>query len=70
MLARDWDGLLQLLDSLPHADWHDLHVWRQWPGEDAVAGGHPFAASVMLPVLVDLAKVYESVIGYAGPKSE
>jgi hypothetical protein len=65
-IARGWDDLADTLEALPDGEWHDLHVWRQWPAEEAIAAGHPFAVSVMLAVLLDLARIYESVIGYAG----
>lgn len=65
-IARGWDGLAKELEALSEEEWHDLHIWRQWPADEAIAAGHPFAVSVMLPVLLDLARVYESVIGYAG----
>jgi hypothetical protein len=64
-VGRGWDGLVSALEALPNGEWHDLHVWRQWPAAEAMAAGHPFAVSVMLPVLMDLARVYESVIGYS-----
>jgi hypothetical protein len=64
--ARGWDGLVDTLEALPEGEWRDLHVWRQWQSEEAIAAGHAFAVSVMLPVLLDLARVYESVIGYSG----
>ena len=38
--------------------WHDLHVWREWPAEEAIAMGQPSALREVVPVLVDLAHVY------------
>lgn len=69
-VARGWDGLSNALAGLPEGQWHDLHVWRQWPADEAIAAGHRFAVSVMLPVLLDLARVYEAVIGYSGKALE
>ena len=36
--------------------WHDLHIWREWPAEEAIAMGQPFAMRELVPVLVDLAQ--------------
>jgi hypothetical protein len=69
-IGQGWIDLLEILDGLPPDHWYDLHIWRSWPSEDAINVGHPFAVSVMLPVLLDLARLYESVITFArSPKS-
>ena len=57
-LATGWDALLDRLAKLDRATWHDLHVWREWPAEEAIAMGQPFALREVAPVLVDLARVY------------
>lgn len=61
-VARGWDGLLAHLASLPNQQWHDLHVWRSWPAEEAIDGGPSFAGDTLVPVLADLARVYLDVI--------
>ena len=57
-LARGWDALLDRLAKLDRATWQDLHIWREGPGEEAIAMGQPFALRAVAPVLVDLARVY------------
>ena len=34
-----------------------VHIWHEWPADEAIAAGHPFAATELLPVLTDLARV-------------
>jgi hypothetical protein len=58
-----WESLASIVATLPEGKWHDLHVWREWPAEEAVAAGQPFALHAMVPVLRDLAATYEEVIG-------
>ena len=57
-LATGWDALLDRLSTLDRTTWHDLHIWREWPAEEAIAMGQPFALREVAPVLVDLARVY------------
>lgn len=59
---RGWPALTEAVEALPEGDWHDLHIWRQWPASGAIAAGHSFAAQDLLPVMLDLASVYELVI--------
>jgi hypothetical protein len=63
-----WDALLELLRGLDPAEWHALHIWREWPAEEAVAMGQPFAVHEVAPVLVDLARVYLDTIWPGGRK--
>lgn len=63
VVGRGWDALAGLLSALPEGVWHDLHVWREWPADEAIAAGQPFALRAMVPGLLDLAAVYEVVIG-------
>ena len=65
--GRGWDEAAKCLRALPKGDWQNLHIWREWPAEEAVIGRQPFAAREMLPVLLDLAEVYLSVVGRALP---
>jgi hypothetical protein len=60
--AEGWDGLVHLLEKLPATEWHDLHFWREWPSDEAVAMGQPFAHRALAPVLTDLARIYIEVI--------
>jgi hypothetical protein len=62
--GRGWEGLDDALAALPPDRWHDLHIWREWPAAEAIAAGQPFAFRELVPVLLDLAGVYESVIGF------
>jgi hypothetical protein len=57
-LASGWDALLDRLTTLDRTTWHDLHVWGEWPAEEAIAMGQPFALRAVAPVLTDLARVY------------
>ncbi len=57
-IATGWDALLDRLAKLDRTQWHDLHIWREWPAEEAIAMGQPFATRELAPVLVDLAGVY------------
>ena len=63
ILGEGWDALADRLAGLPVDHWHCLHVWREWPAEEAIAMGQPFAVREVLPVLADLAPVYLDVIG-------
>ena len=65
-LASGWDALLDRLTKLDRAKWHDLHIWRAWPAEDAIAMGQPFALRETAPVLVDLARVYLDTVWPGG----
>ena len=55
-IATGWDALLDRLARLDRTQWHDLHVWPEWPAEEAIAMGQPFAIRELVPVLVDLAQ--------------
>jgi hypothetical protein len=57
-LAKGWDALLDRLSTLDRTTWHDLHLWREWPAEEAISMGQPFAIRAVAPVLLDLARVY------------
>jgi hypothetical protein len=61
VLDEGWDGLGRVLDAMP-TGWHDLHFWREWPADEAVATGQPFVLRTMAPVLTDLARVYLETI--------
>ncbi len=63
--GRGLDGIAAYLRALPAGEWHDLHIWREWPAQEAENGAQPFAAKEMLPVLLDLADVYLTVVGPA-----
>ena len=64
-IGRGWDALVTRLEDLPADAWHDLHVWRSWPAEQAIEGGRAFAFDELLPVLESLARVYLDVLGPA-----
>jgi hypothetical protein len=66
--ARGWEGLIATLDALPPDRWHDFHVWRSWPAEQAISDGPAFARLSVSPVLTDVAGVYLDVIALA-PRS-
>jgi hypothetical protein len=61
-LAKGWAALLDRLAKLDRTRWHDLHIWREWPAADAIAMGQPFATRELVPVLVDLARVYVDAV--------
>jgi hypothetical protein len=63
--GRGLDDLAAYLRALPAGEWHDLHIWREWPAQEAEDGAQPFAVEEMLPVLLDLADVYLAVVGPA-----
>jgi hypothetical protein len=58
LLASGWDAVLDRLSTLNRTAWHDLHIWREWPAEEAIAMGQPFALREVAPVLTDVARVY------------
>jgi hypothetical protein len=57
VIGRGWEALVDLLAGLDIAAWHCLHVWTEWPAEDAITMGQPFALRVIEPVLTALARV-------------
>ena len=61
-LASGWDALLDRLTTLDRTKWHDLHIWREWPAEEAIAMGQPFALREVAPGLTDLARVYLDMV--------
>jgi hypothetical protein len=61
-LARGWDELAASLAAAPKDKWVDLHLWRTWPADEAIAAGQPFAMRELMPVLVDLGRIYLDVI--------
>ena len=65
-LASGWDALPDRLTTLDRTAWHDLHVWREWPAEEAIAMGQPFAPRQLVPVLVDLGRVYLDTVWPGG----
>jgi hypothetical protein len=65
-LSSGWDALLDRLSTLDRTVWHDLHVWREWPAEEAIAMGQPFALQEVAPVLTDLARVYLDTVWPGG----
>jgi hypothetical protein len=65
-LVSGWDALLDRLSTLDRATWHDLHIWREWPAEEAIAMGQPFALREVAPVLTDLARVYLDTVWPGG----
>lgn len=65
VIGRGWDAAVARLPDKPTGEWKSLHIWREWPAEEAIAAGHPFAARSMLPVMLDLAAVYEDVVRYS-----
>ena len=63
--GRGLDDVAAHLRALPAGEWHDVHIWREWPAREAENGRQPFAVEEMLPVLLDLADVYLAVVGPA-----
>ena len=63
--GREWDFVADTLAAIPAALWVDLHIWRTWPAEEAVAVGQPFALRELAPVLTDLAELYLLMLGSA-----
>lgn len=63
VVGKGWDEVASRLNALPDGTWHNLHVWREWSATEAIAAGNPFALESMVPVLVDLAAIYEDVVG-------
>lgn len=59
---QGWDALNGHLRALPADKWHDLHIWRSWPAEEAIEAGVSFARNALVPVLSDLARLYLSII--------
>jgi hypothetical protein len=67
-LASGWEALLDRLLTLDRTKWHDLHIWREWPAEEAIAMGQRFALREVAPALVDLARVYLDTVWPGGAR--
>ena len=62
-LFRGFAELRHHLEQLPTERWHDMHIWRRWPADEAVAAGPAsFASEALIPVLVDLARIYVGIV--------
>jgi len=61
-VGRGWDRLVEILEGLPAAVWHDLHIWRSWPADEAIAAGHAFATLEILPVLDSMMDLYLDIV--------
>ena len=61
-LFRGWESLRHHLEQLPENAWQNLHIWRTWPAEEAIAAGPAFAGDAIAPVLLDLGATYLEVI--------
>lgn len=66
--ARGFRRLADVLRGLPADRWHNLHIGRKWPAEEAMANGQAFAFNALLPVLEDLARVYLQFLQDAMPR--
>jgi hypothetical protein len=66
VIDEGWEALVGRIEALPAGEWHDFHVWREWPAQEAIDAGQPFATRQILPVLNDLARVYLDLIGLPG----
>jgi hypothetical protein len=61
-LFRGWESMRHHLEQLPENQWHDLHIWRTWPVDQAIVAGPGFAGDELAPVLVDLGATYVEVV--------
>lgn len=61
-LFRGWESLRHHLEQLPDDEWQNLHIWRTWPADEAIAAGPAFAGNGLAPVLLDLATTYLEVV--------
>jgi len=61
-LGQGISALHDRLASLPDNAWHDLHLWRSWPTDEAIAAGPSFAGDSVVPVLTDLARLYLQIV--------
>lgn len=59
---RGFASLRHHLEALPADSWHDMHIWRSWPKDAAIAAGPAFAAESLVPILEDLARIYVPVV--------
>jgi hypothetical protein len=66
-IDRGWDAVRSRLEHLPPAGWHNLHLYRTWPAQEAIGAGREFAFSQLLPALTDLARVYLHIVAPALP---
>ena len=61
-LFRGWEALRHHLERLPDDEWHNLHIWRTWEAEEAIAAGPAFAGDELAPVLLDLGATYLEIV--------
>jgi hypothetical protein len=62
VLATGWDAVVERLAELPPDKWHNLHLWRTWRKDAAIAAGPSFAGGELIPVLTDLTRVYLDIV--------
>jgi hypothetical protein len=62
VLGTGWDDLTDRLSALPEGVWHDFHVWREWPADEAIEMRQSFAFDALVPVFTDLGGTYLDVI--------
>lgn len=53
---------IQWRDRIAAPQVAQLHIWRTWPAEEAIAAGPSFATEALLPVLGDLFDLYLDVV--------
>lgn len=61
--ASGWDEIGAALAAAPPDQWIDVHLWRTWPAEEAIAASQPFALEKLAPCLIDLARLYVQALG-------
>ena len=59
---RGWESPHRRVANLPTERWHDLHLWKSWLAEDAMAAGVSFFARKLVPILRDLTSLYLAII--------
>jgi len=66
--GRGWDAVVGHLLAAPKQSWVDLHLWRSWPADVAIAAGRSFAIDSLLPVLRSITDVYLDILAPVLPR--
>lgn len=64
---RGWSAIRAYIEGLPQDTWKNLHLWRSWPKDHVLQARVPFLDAELMPVLLDLARLYLLIVHDALP---